>query len=520
MNYHIIEHFLSDDDIKECFKLSELNFSEGKVGTNINYAKKIRSDATVRRKECKYLDEKIFKKQDELNCIFGSCIEYREQWKVGHYIGSSETGGHYIQHRDTQGSGSSMHYRKISIVIMLSDPGDYEGGELHFSELDKKIKLEKGSVIFFDPNLLHGVQPVTAGERFVFISFLFDSEGAKMKGGDVSPYTPLCTVPEITKTKKPKGYLLPLLPDSGPGNQVIGIKESLIISKKLGRIPILPNICQHYIKGQSFFNFEDIFSYPENYKSINDIQLKINTTYCLHGNYINKQLKLEKYLNIDAESQNLTKRTFRNDLDFQELNQKKEEILVVKHLFNNVAISQCCHNGCTECNLNSIFLNDYIDICSKLDFSDLIKEKGDHYIQNNIQGDYLSFHLRYPDYMYNKTLKEHSGYSEDDIYNILVSYSVQRGIKKIFIATNKKSLLLKSKLKGFFVYTGNSEVDSFIEQYICCKSNIFIMNKYNDYSDLKKPHQRSTWSSFVYDYRTFLLKKYSNFIFNDIKNYA
>ena len=122
--------------------------------------------------------------------------------------------------------------------------------------------------------------------------------------------------------------------------------------------------------------------------------------------------------------------------------------------------------------------------------------------------------------MYNKPLKEFSGYSEDDIYNVLVSYSAQRGIKKIFIATNKKQLLLKSKLKHFFVYNGDSEIDSFIEQYICCKSNIFIMNKYNDYSDLKKPHQRSTWSSFVYDYRTFLLKINSNCFFNDIKNYA
>ena len=59
---------------------------------------------------------------------------------------------------------------------MLSDPTEYEGGELYFPELDKSFILKKGSVIFFNPNLLHGVKEVISGERFIILSFLFDVE--------------------------------------------------------------------------------------------------------------------------------------------------------------------------------------------------------------------------------------------------------------------------------------------------------------------------------------------------------
>ena len=44
-------------------------------------------------------------------------------------------------------------------------------------------------------------------------------------------------------------------------------------------------------------------------------------------------------------------------------------------------------------------------------------------------------------------------------------------------------------------------INSFIEQYICCCSNYFILSRYNDYKKLDDKHIRSTWSSFVYDYR-------------------
>ena len=66
---------------------------------------------------------------------------------------------------------------------MLSNSSDYDGGELHFPDLNKKFKLDKGDVIIFKSSLLHGVFPVTKGERDVLISFFFDDDGMKIKEG-------------------------------------------------------------------------------------------------------------------------------------------------------------------------------------------------------------------------------------------------------------------------------------------------------------------------------------------------
>ena len=67
-----------------------------------------------------------------------------------------------------------------------------------------------------------------------------------------------------------------------------------------------------------------------------------------------------------------------------------------------------------------------------------------------------------------------------------------------------------------------NELESFIEQYICSNSKIFI---YNGGIQAKSEHKhlRSTWASFVIDYRIFLLNKnkstniYLSKYFNNIK---
>jgi PKHD-type hydroxylase len=63
------------------------------------------------------------------------------------------------------GSGS---LRKISVVIQLSDPTEYEGGELQVMNGEEPYRVcnkEKGSLIMFPSFLLHRVTPVTKGCR-------------------------------------------------------------------------------------------------------------------------------------------------------------------------------------------------------------------------------------------------------------------------------------------------------------------------------------------------------------------
>ena len=74
-------------------------------------------------------------------------------------------GGHYDWHLDI-GPGSISH-RKISIVIQLSDPDDYVGGDLQIMTGSEytTIPRGKGNVVIFPSFLLHRVVPLTSGNR-------------------------------------------------------------------------------------------------------------------------------------------------------------------------------------------------------------------------------------------------------------------------------------------------------------------------------------------------------------------
>jgi PKHD-type hydroxylase len=82
--------------------------------------------------------------------------------------------GYYDWHFDV-GSGPINCARKLSVVVQLSDPEDYEGGELQFSlESDKTTTAEKsrGTVIIFPSYLRHRVTPVTKGTRRSLVTWI------------------------------------------------------------------------------------------------------------------------------------------------------------------------------------------------------------------------------------------------------------------------------------------------------------------------------------------------------------
>ena len=64
--------------------------------------------------------------------------------------------------------------RKLSISIQLTDPEEYEGGELYLYDDDKGTLLEKkqGTLIMFPSYILHEVKPVTKGERNSLVTWV------------------------------------------------------------------------------------------------------------------------------------------------------------------------------------------------------------------------------------------------------------------------------------------------------------------------------------------------------------
>ena len=63
--------------------------------------------------------------------------------------------------------------RKLSGIIMLSDPKDYEGGELEIktseNTTNKIGKLPRGTLVIFPSFLHHRVKPVTSGTRYSLV---------------------------------------------------------------------------------------------------------------------------------------------------------------------------------------------------------------------------------------------------------------------------------------------------------------------------------------------------------------
>ena len=87
-------------------------------------------------------------------------------------------GGHYGWHRDVNESAISPNgeSRKLSLTLCLTDPKDYEGGELQFFSgerpMDEKTIEDirgQGSVIVFDSRDWHRVTPVTKGTRYSIV---------------------------------------------------------------------------------------------------------------------------------------------------------------------------------------------------------------------------------------------------------------------------------------------------------------------------------------------------------------
>lgn len=64
--------------------------------------------------------------------------------------------------------------RKLSVVVQLSDPVDYEGGELciQTSNTPQPMQKEQGYLVAFPSYVLHGVTPVTKGTRYSLVAWL------------------------------------------------------------------------------------------------------------------------------------------------------------------------------------------------------------------------------------------------------------------------------------------------------------------------------------------------------------
>jgi PKHD-type hydroxylase len=93
---------------------------------------------------------------------------FGEALQMTRYEGGDE--GHYDWHQDF---GATIS-RKLSIVVQLTDPDTYEGGDLQIMTSHQPINVERkrGLVAVFPSFQLHRVTPVTSGDRHTLVAWM------------------------------------------------------------------------------------------------------------------------------------------------------------------------------------------------------------------------------------------------------------------------------------------------------------------------------------------------------------
>lgn len=91
--------------------------------------------------------------------------------------------GYYDWHNDVNWDDYRTTHRKLSVVVQLSDPSTYKGGNfemqtLHLEPPKPEPLKKQGSVLVFPSFLQHKVNPVTTGIRHSLVGWM---EGPKWR---------------------------------------------------------------------------------------------------------------------------------------------------------------------------------------------------------------------------------------------------------------------------------------------------------------------------------------------------
>jgi len=104
------------------------------------------------------------------NSFFQFDIDKIEALQFSEY--DSKYKGHYGKHIDL--AYNSIHYRKLSFSLQLSEDTDYEGGDLlyHLQETPATAIRKQGTINLFPSFTLHEVTPVTKGIRYSLVGWI------------------------------------------------------------------------------------------------------------------------------------------------------------------------------------------------------------------------------------------------------------------------------------------------------------------------------------------------------------
>ena len=103
---------------------------------------------------------------------FGVDIDQPFELQLTEYHGTAH--GKYDWHQDVWLESDRSFDRKLSVVVQLSDPSEYQGGAFEFFGVTSPdaVFAPQGSVLIFPSWLQHRVRPVTGGLRRSLVSWV------------------------------------------------------------------------------------------------------------------------------------------------------------------------------------------------------------------------------------------------------------------------------------------------------------------------------------------------------------
>lgn len=107
--------------------------------------------------------------------------EYDLNYLAGIQITTYEPGDHYTWHCDYGTSTDDRYTRKLSASLLITDPSEYEGGDLEFIDYHGNnitAPRQKGTMVIFDSRIPHRVTEVTKGKRISLVAWML---GPKLK---------------------------------------------------------------------------------------------------------------------------------------------------------------------------------------------------------------------------------------------------------------------------------------------------------------------------------------------------
>jgi len=171
-----------------------LNPKEGKTGSSnsmLSSEEKQEHSEKIRRSKTVFISDSWLKKD-----LFSIVSYANKSWKFNLNCNEDvqfteyEPRGHYTWHNDSIKNPMNLKnmQRKLSTVVQLSPPEDYEGGDLKFNfrgldGLNQDTIMspppefkQQGSMVIFPSFLWHKVEPITSGKRYSLVMWTLGEE--------------------------------------------------------------------------------------------------------------------------------------------------------------------------------------------------------------------------------------------------------------------------------------------------------------------------------------------------------